>query len=73
MAIILQALSTFLASAVLGFALNWQLSLVASLFTPLILIGSSVSASFEAFELKAAKGDQEGAAKIALEALGESL
>ena len=70
MAIILQAFSTFTASAVLGFILNWKLSLVASLFIPFILIGSQLSANFDNWELKSKKSNSmEESMRIASEAI----
>ncbi|CAG2179836.1 unnamed protein product, partial [Oppiella nova] len=69
MAIICQALSTFLASAILGFVLSWKLSLVAMLFIPFILVGSAVGASVDNWELKANKQCLERSTKVATEAL----
>ena len=69
MAIILQAFSTFMTSALLGFVLNWELSLVASIFIPFILIGSAVSASVDNWELKTNKTSSEKSTKIASEAI----
>ena len=69
MAIILQAFSTFATSALLGFALNWQLSAVASIFIPFILMGSAISASVDNWELKSNKQSLERSTKIAVEAI----
>ncbi|CAG2102555.1 unnamed protein product [Medioppia subpectinata] len=69
MAIICQALSTFLASAVLGFVLSWQLSLVAMVFIPFILIGSAIGASVDNWTARANKRGVEMAAKVAIETL----
>ena len=69
MAIILQAFSTFFTSAIVGFALNWQLSLVASIFIPFILIGSSIGASVDNWESKSNKESLEKSTKIAVEAI----
>lgn len=68
-AVVLQALSTFLASALLGLWLNWPLAVVAGLFTPLILVGAHVSASFDALHVARARKGQERATQVALEAL----
>ena len=69
MAIICQAFTTFVTSAVVAYVINWKLSLVTSAFIPFIVIGAALAASVDRLEMKSQKEANELSSKLALEAI----
>ncbi len=70
MSVILQAISTFVASAILGFVINWRLSLFTIAFVPLIVIGTTIATKIVSAQLSSDKEADEKATKTATEAIG---
>ncbi len=70
MSVICQAISTFIASAIFGFVINWNLSLFTIAFVPLMIIGVTFSTKIVSSQMSSDKEVTEKAAKIAIEAIG---
>ncbi len=71
MSVICQAISTFIASVMIGFAINWNLSLFTIAFVPLIVIGTTFSMKIESDQMSGESHVIENATKIAIEAIGD--
>ena len=70
MAIICQAFTTFITSAILAFIVNWRLSLVTSATIPFVVMGGVFAAKIESMQMNSNKEANEKSSKIAMEVIG---